>query len=407
VDSPDIERDALLQLWCARGWGPTLIRRALEQLGSPSRVLGASAARLAEAVEGIGARRAETLLRAAAQADRDAQVEQLLAAAAQAGARVTTLLDEQAYPPLLAPLADAPPVLFVRGSPEALAQWRCVAVVGSRRMSQYGREQAHRFATGFAQAGLFVVSGGARGVDAAAHEAALAAGGATVVVQGAGLAHTYPPEHAQLFARVVEQGGCVVSELAPDVAPSRETFPRRNRIIAGMCLGTLVVEAPRTSGALITARFALEQGRDVFALPGRLDAPGAEGCNRLIADGEAALALSPGAVLEALEAVAWHAHRGRAPEPLVQGGAAGNEDDAEREAASAVAHGPRASLRAAALTDRQRRLIDALAEPCTLDEALRLSGLAAGEARAELTLLEVRGLVVREGERLRAAARAQ
>ncbi|RMD60308.1 MAG: DNA-protecting protein DprA, partial [Planctomycetota bacterium] len=271
MESLEGEREALLLLTLAKGWGPRLVRRAIEALGSPSRVLGASAATVAEVVEGVGAVRAEALLRAASHAAAGAQIAQTLDAVSQAQAQVVTLLDEEAYPPLLAPLPDAPPVLYVRGSLTALAQWRCVAVVGSRRMSHYGGEQAHRFATGFAQAGLRVVSGGARGVDAAAHEAALTAGGNTIVVQGAGLAHTYPPEHAQLFARVVEQGGCVLSELAPEVPPSRETFPRRNRIIAGMSLGTLVVEAPRTSGALITARCALEQGREVFAVPGRLD----------------------------------------------------------------------------------------------------------------------------------------
>ena len=178
---------------------------------------------------------------------------------------------------------DPPGVLFVRGSflpRDALS----IAIVGSRHATHYGLAQAERLASGLARAGLTITSGLARGVDAAAHKGALAAGGRTVAVLGSGVLNIYPPEHRDLAEQVVSNGA-VVSEAAPHSEPFSGAFPQRNRIISGMSLGVIVVEASLRSGALITARHAMEQGREVFAVPGRVDSRMSQGCHRLIRDG--------------------------------------------------------------------------------------------------------------------------
>ena len=283
---PDLREVVLarLHLRATPGFGPVLIQRAITALGSPQRVLAASAGELSQ-IEGLGAQRAETIVRA----KRDNVPEKLLDECAQSG--ITILSPEDArWPMHLRTIADPPVVLFMRG--RILPQDnKAVGVVGSRRCTLYGREQAQRFASDLAAAGLTVISGGARGVDTAAHVGALRAGGRTVVVQGCGLHHCYPGENAELYEQIIGQDrGAVLSEMLPDEPPLPENFPPRNRIIAGMSLGILVIEANLKSGSLITARLAADDyGREVFAVPGRVDSPASAGTHHLLKTGSASL----------------------------------------------------------------------------------------------------------------------
>ena len=204
---------------------------------------------------------------------------------------------EARYPQLLAQLHDPPRQLHVRGDPEVLAQ-PSVAVVGARSCSPYGAQVARDLARALTGAGVVVVSGLARGIDGEAHRGALEAGGATVAVLGCGIDRDYPRSHAELAGRI-RQSGAVVSEYPPGVEPAPWRFPARNRIIAGLCLATVVVEARERSGALITADFALELGREVFAVPGEITAALSAGTNDLLRQGAAPL-LSAHDVLFAL-----------------------------------------------------------------------------------------------------------
>lgn len=209
--------------------------------------------------------------------------------------------DDPLYPPLLKRTSDAVPVLFANGDPESLVAPQ-VAIVGSRNATTGGLETARRFAAVLAEAGLIVTSGLAAGIDGAAHRAALAAGGRTIAVAGTGPDRVYPARHRDLAHEIVDNGA-VISPFAPGVGPRPGHFPARNRIISGMALGTVVIEAGLKSGSLITARLAGEQGREVFAVPGSIHNPVARGCHRLIRDG-ARLVEEPEEVLEALAPLA-------------------------------------------------------------------------------------------------------
>ncbi|MFF7707249.1 DNA-processing protein DprA [Pseudomonas sp. NPDC007930] len=206
--------------------------------------------------------------------------------------------DSAHYPAPLAHIPDPAPLLFVQGNPEVL-QHPQLAIVGSRRASAAGLDNAKAFAQAFAQAGFAVTSGLALGIDGAAHKGALQAQGVTIAVLGTGLENIYPQRHRGLAQSIAEQGGAVVSEYPLGTAPARDNFPRRNRLISGLALGVLVVEANLASGSLITARLAAEQGREVYALPGSIHYPGAKGCHQLIRDG-AQLVECPEHVLESL-----------------------------------------------------------------------------------------------------------
>jgi DNA processing protein len=188
-----------------------------------------------------------------------------------------------AYPPLLATIPDSPPLLFVQGNPQILGLPQ-VAVVGSRKPTSAGRQLATRFGCELSQAGYAVTSGLALGIDAASHEGALQGGGRTIAVLGSGLDTLYPKRNADLAARICEKGA-LVSELLPDAGPLAWHFPRRNRLISGMSHGVLVVEAALSSGSLITARMAAEQGREIFAVPGPITNPLSRGCHRLLRQG--------------------------------------------------------------------------------------------------------------------------
>lgn len=193
--------------------------------------------------------------------------------------------DDPEIPGLLRSIDDRPTTLFMRGRLDSSRP--AIAVVGSRRPTEYGRRTARRIAGEAARAGVVVVSGLARGIDAEAHRAALAAGGVTWAVLGSGLDRIYPPEHADLAEEIVSAGGALISEFALGCPPRRENFPRRNRIVSGLCWGAVVVEGARRSGSLITARTAAEQGRAVFAVPGPADSPMSEGPHELLRQGAA------------------------------------------------------------------------------------------------------------------------
>ncbi len=270
-----------LALKSARGIGPILARRLIQRFGGIDAVLAAPVAALAR-VERMSAARAREI---PATQTLDA-VTQELELAADRGVRIICEQDAD-WPAALKYLPDPPVCLYVSGTirPEDLL---AVAVVGARHCTRYGGEQARRFGILLAQAGFTVVSGLARGVDGLAHHGALEAGGRTLAVLGNGLTEVYPPEHAGLAERV-RQAGAVLSELPMRTPPDLCNFEPRNRIIAGLGLGVLVVEAARKSGALLTARLATEYNREVFAIPGRIDTPEAGGTNALIRDGAAKL----------------------------------------------------------------------------------------------------------------------
>lgn len=210
------------------------------------------------------------------------QVERDLAWFDDAGRHIVTIQDS-AYPALLKEIPDPPSILFVQGDVTLLSQWQ-LAVVGSRNPSSPGRDNGYEFARDLVKTGLAITSGLAMGIDAAAHRGAMAGGGKTVAVIGTGLDRVYPAKHRDLAHDIAEQGA-IVSEFAIGTSPRAENFPRRNRLISGLSLGTLVVEAALQSGSLITARMAMEQGREVFAMPGSIHNPLAKGCHRLIREG--------------------------------------------------------------------------------------------------------------------------
>lgn len=212
-----------------------------------------------------------------------AAVDACLSWVAQEDCRLL-LLGDPDYPELLRQIHDAPPLLFVRGDPAVLSHPQ-LAMVGSRNPTIIGRETAHDFARTLSASGMTVSSGLAMGIDAASHRGALDGGGQTIAVFGTGLDRVYPAKNRELAHAIVEGGGALVSEYPPGIEPKPANFPRRNRIISGLSLGTLVVEAALRSGSLITARFAMEQGREVFAIPGSIHNPLARGCHQLIRQG--------------------------------------------------------------------------------------------------------------------------
>ena len=220
--------------------------------------------------------------------------------------------DQPEYPALLAQIDDAPPLLFVAGDPGILEKPQ-LAMVGSRRASRPGMDTAAAFSRSLASAGFVITSGLAVGIDGAAHQAALDVGGHTIGVLGTGLENFYPQRHRKLAAAMIAQGSAVVSEFPLDAAPQAGNFPRRNRIISGLSLGVLVVEASIASGSLITARLAAEQGREVYAIPGSIHHPAAKGCHQLIRDG-AVLVETIEHILEGLRG--WQRLSHAAPVPV-------------------------------------------------------------------------------------------
>ncbi|GIV09162.1 MAG: DNA processing protein DprA [Fimbriimonadales bacterium] len=330
------------------------LRALLERFGDPEGVFGARAESLREVA---GMREADV-----AAIERIAQTPIELPELLEWGeAQLLIAGVSDAYPRPLEILPDPPPALFVWGELHERDRF-AVGVVGTRKPSAYGRMVAERFTRDLCEAGLTIVSGGALGVDTVAHRTAVEAGGRTVAILGSGLGNLYPSENRALFRRIAETGGAVVSEYAWNAAPDAWRFPVRNRLIAAWGLGTLVVEAPESSGALITARLAAEYGREVFAVPGSIDNLKSKGCHALIKDG-AALADRADDILNNLKIQT---------EPRQQT--------------------PNLPL----LTETQEKLLAVLdLEPRHLDALARQLGMPVHTVQAELTMLEMHGLARR------------
>ncbi len=283
-----------IALQAVPGWGPRLIDRLADAFGDPASVFAASNEAIAAVIG--------TPERAVAKARAGIPWSSLRREAVwlrRTGASVVTRFDD-AMPTGWRGMIDPPVAVRVRGRPEVLRARPGVAIVGARRCSPIGADLAARFAIAFVEAGWTIVSGGARGIDAAAHRAALRVGGATVAILGSGLACPYPPEHDELYDAIAESGA-VLSEFSSTVEPRPANFPIRNRLVAGFGPGTVVIEAGLRSGALITARLAAEDyGREVVAVPGRADLDTHAGCHRAIREGWATLVDDPAQAVELL-----------------------------------------------------------------------------------------------------------
>jgi DNA processing protein len=357
------EERAMLTLAMLPGIGPRTVIALLDRFGTPDAVLRADEAQL-HSVAGVGPQ----LLHKIRTAGHYVDVDSIASWCGRHRVRVVCR-DSEFYPTRLYELDDAPAVLFVRGD-WAMQDDLAVAVVGTRHPTRYGLKQAERFGYALAKAGITVISGLARGIDAAAHDAALSAGGRTVAVLGGGLGEIYPREHVGLADRIAAHGA-LLSEFAPRARPRAGMFPQRNRLIAGLCLATLVIEAPDRSGALITARLAGEQNREVMAVPGPVTSRPSRGCNQLIRDG-ATLVQNIDDVLE---------HLGPISEPITTGEGREIRNPAE--------------LR---LNDLERQVLDVIEETGSpIDHVIRDSGLEPHRVIATISVLEMRRLVRRLG----------
>jgi DNA processing protein len=359
---PDDVR-AHLTLHLVPGLGPKLTRALLERFGSASGILTATAAQLAEVP-----RISRTIAEQMHNAFQTVPVEEEIRLLEKHQVKLL-IRDQPGYPERLAQIHDPPPVLYCRG--ELLPQdARCLAIVGSRQCSSYGRKMTERLARELVAVGFTIVSGLARGIDGIAHRAALDAGGRTVAVLAGGLAKMYPPEHKDL-AEAIVQNGALLSEMPMQVAPLAEMFPRRNRIVSGMSLGVIVIEAAKKSGALITARHACEQGRDVFAVPGAVDTDTSGGTNHLIKNG-AVLVSDVEDILALYQDTPTHSTQATAikPPPI-----------------------PPAKP-APKLDGTQQRIWELLGSSAwQRDEIVQKLGLSAGETASALMLLELGGHV--------------
>ena len=363
---------AWLRLACAPGLGSRTALELVERFGGdPEAATAAGEAALRRA--GVPAAAAAALA-----AGEPEPVERALAWAAARPGRHLLAFDDPRYPERLRDLADPPLVLHLAGDPEVLALPQ-VAVVGSRRPTPAGRETAREFARALAASGLVVTSGLALGVDGAAHEGALGAeeagaGGLTVAVCATGLDRVYPAAHAALAARIVQGGGALVSEMPPGTPPRPGLFPRRNRIIAALAHGVLVVEAGVRSGSLITARLALELGREVMAVPGSIHNPLARGCNALIRQGAKLVETAADVLEEIAPRLGEAAARLRRHAP---------GEPAQPAAAPAEAGDP-----------DYARLLAAMEEtPLAVDVLVERTGLTPGEVSSMLLILELEGRV--------------
>jgi len=363
------ERDAWVVLAGAQGVGPVTFARLLGTYGSAAAVLRDACApgaigRLVDASAApdappvLSAASAVTVVAAASDPDR------ALDAVRRAGVRVVTL-PEPVYPARLRRIELPPPVLFVTGQLDALDPPRAVAIVGTRRPTVVGRATSGRIAEAVGVRGATIVSGLAYGIDAAAHGAAVRRGVPTIAVIGGGHQHLHPAGHRALAAAITAGGGAIVSEFAPDVTPSRGTFPRRNRIISGMSDATIVVEAGARSGALTTAAWALEQGRSLFLVPGRLDDPAVAGSLAFLREAGPEAKIVAG-IAELVEDLGLDV-----PESLATPGGLPGLGEAEASVAAALEGGAGSP-----------------------DELVLETGLSGATVLAALTTLELRGMVV-------------
>lgn len=359
VDLSALDRAGEEPFWIALslvpGVGPVGFARLLRRFGT-GRAAWVAGASLLEALPRLPEDAAPALLRLRREGV-TAVARRVQQAARRAGGVVITALDDR-YPAALAAADPRPPILYMAGDPGSMAA-PCVAIVGTRRATGYGRACAAEIADELARAGVTVVSGLAIGIDGQAHLAAISAGGRSVAVLPSPLDRVYPPRHRDLAARLVATGGALVSELAPAQAHGKPDFARRNRIIAGLARAVVVVEAPDRSGALLTVSAAIEYGREVFAVPGPIDAIASRGCNRLIADHQASIVTSAAALLHRIG--------------TVPGGR---------------------PVSVANLSDTEALVLHALLQrPGSIEELIDRTRLATGWLASTLTLLEARGLV--------------
>lgn len=365
----DAERLACLRLIRSSQVGPVTFRELINHFGGAANALKALpsfARRAGRAVEICPEEEAVAELRAAR----------------KVGARPVFTI-EPGYPPALAAVDAPPPLLYVKGRPELLAA-PCVAIVGSRQASAAGTKLSRLFARELAEGGLVIVSGLARGIDAAAHEASLAYG--TVAVLAGGVDIIYPPEHETLQARIGEEG-CLLTEQPPGFVPRAKDFPRRNRLISGISLGVIVIEAARRSGTLVTARFAGEQGREVFAVPGHPLDPRAEGTNQLLKSG-ATLVTEARDVLDVLAPQLARQHKGLTEDRLAS---FTPEPAPEPQTTRASEPGDR---------ERERVLAALGPNPIDIDEVVRATALDAREVRIVLMELDLAGEIARHGSQM-------
>ena len=389
MPQPIEEHEALAVLATVAGLGPVTLGRLLLALGNARNVLAA----------GLGSGAVPRLIAASRDLDglarsMPAPVAIAVAAAAQESDRILTrlmragvqfvTLEDDAYPTRLRAIEIPPHVLFVRGDIAALSARRSVAVVGTRRPSEAGRRVAARIAAALSRAGALVVSGLAVGIDGAAHAAVVAEGGVTVAVLGSGHDRLFPPGHRRLAEAIIACGGAIVSELPPEVEPTPGTFPRRNRVISGLADATVVVEAGARSGALLTANWALEQGRECFVVPGAIDSPASAGCLAYLREFPAQARIVAGVpqLLEDLDLVDL-------PDPL-----------------DGTALAPPVAAVLVELGEGARRVAAALVHGLTtVDELVAATTMPVAAVLGALTLLEARGLVIGSYGRYRPAGR--
>ncbi len=367
-NSVDIEK--WLKLIRTDRVGPSTFAKFIKHFGSVDRTLGASVSELAK-IDGVGLKIAERIATTRAKFDVTSELE----LAQKLGVWIISL-DDKRYPPVLKQIYDPPPVLYIKGNLTRQDNL-CISIVGSRYCSLYGQEQSSRFAHFLSSAGFTISSGMARGIDTAAHQGALSAGGRTIAVQGCGLANIFPPENKKLFELIAESGACI-SELPLRYEPLSENFPPRNRIIAGLSLGTIVVEAGLNSGALITARAALEYNREVMAVPGKIDSPLSKGAHQLIKQG-AKLIESVEDVTEALGYI------GEQLQDHVSAAATKASESMERSLFDA---------RNLKLSSDERKTYDCLnKEPLHIEQIIADTELKAGSVNAALISLQLKGLI--------------
>ncbi len=382
------ETKSLIHLNLIQGVGPKTVQVLFELFGSAEQALNATQAEL-EKRENLSPAIRELLIRKQVKIPLEKELELI----EQYGCQVITQ-DDAAYPPLLKEIADAPLMLYVKGElkPEDALSISCV---GSRSAKDYGRQVSHRFSYQLAQRGVTVVSGLARGIDTNAHRGALDAGGRTIAVMGNGLSLIYPASNDKL-AEEIMQAGALISEFPMGMQPMGKNFPRRNRIISGMTLGTIVVEASNRSGALITARHALEQGREVFAVPGPIFSELSTGTHKLIREG-AGLVHSVEELLEALPQHARNMLSTSMSMPLdtpATDAPSSTEAEPRRRASSSVPTSPEPAAPLPELTDDEKTVFQAIEAPSThIDVIVQTTQMPVGKVSSVLLMLELKGVV--------------
>ncbi len=353
----------LLALNSIKDLGPVLIKRLLLKFSSAKQIFDAELVELAS-VEGIGRERAKNIKNFYEWE----RVDKILKLCEKRDIKIFSFYNAH-YPELLKEIYDPPAVVFCRGEikPE---DHRGLAVVGSRRPTEYGRKVTERIASELASCGITIVSGLARGIDSLAHSSAISSGGRTIAVLGSGVSFIYPPENRALAEKIIKNGA-ILSEFLPDEGPRRENFPRRNRIISGISVGTLLTEATINSGALITASFALEQGREVFAIPGNITSKNSEGTNFLIQNG-AKLVREVKDILEEIEHFIPSLKKLNKIQPTVE------------------------------VDDDEKAILNILDEKAGIDEIVLKTGMDIAKILNILLKLEIKGLIIKtEGRYVR------